>query len=210
MRIWTPANQPCHDNGYLQTAADARARRNRFRFNPLAKVAGLFVPQPLRAVAAARRRCCCDTTPDGVYVDCANQYLPSTYTVTIGGFTGECACANGTFDIPFSYQTVVPMPPETWMYSVWALWFGSDCDPAWRGYMGLAVVCTWNVFSLLWDCHGWGFGIDEGPADEPMDDIATFLVFSRTSCKPTATNAPLTLQTSRCYGSAPYFSIVTD
>ena len=51
MKIWTPkqpAKKPCHANGYLQTAADARAYRDRFQRNPWAKAGSLFVPQPLR------------------------------------------------------------------------------------------------------------------------------------------------------------------
>jgi len=47
MKIWTPKT-PCLKNGYAQSVKDMVEHKNRFRFNPLAKVGSLFVPQPLR------------------------------------------------------------------------------------------------------------------------------------------------------------------
>ena len=63
MKIWTPKKPPCNPRKkHLQTLSDAKAWRNRFRINPLAKLAsGLFVPQPLRF--APGYPCCCDTGP---------------------------------------------------------------------------------------------------------------------------------------------------
>ena len=96
MKIWTPnqnAKQPCHRNGYLQSAADVRTRRNRFRLNPLARVGSILVPQPLR-FAGGRRRCCCG-------IDCLPcTTCPSTvgFAVTLSAFDEvKCPGYNDTF-----------------------------------------------------------------------------------------------------------------
>ncbi len=52
---------PCHKNGYLQSASDARKYRDRFKRNPLAKVADMFVPKPLRM--SPGYPCCCGCNP---------------------------------------------------------------------------------------------------------------------------------------------------
>jgi len=59
MKIWQPKpKQPCHKNGYLQSASDMIAHRNRFQRNPWAKVGSLFVPKPLRM--SPGYPCCCE------------------------------------------------------------------------------------------------------------------------------------------------------
>ncbi len=61
MRIWTPKKRklpPCNPHKkHLQTLSDARAHRNRFRFNPWAKLGSLLVPKPLRLGLGFP--CCC-------------------------------------------------------------------------------------------------------------------------------------------------------
>ncbi len=65
MRIWKPKKPPCNPHKkHLQTLSDAKAWRNRFQRNPMAKLAsGLFVPQPLRM--SPGYPCCCDGFDDG-------------------------------------------------------------------------------------------------------------------------------------------------
>ncbi len=107
MKIWTPKNSnPCHNNGYLQTAADVRAHRNRFRLNPLAKVGSLLVPQPLR-FAGGRRRCCCEEACECLSCSVDRNLLEAT--IVISGF-GNASCnlcgeLNGSWVVPWDISS---------------------------------------------------------------------------------------------------------
>jgi len=75
------AKPPCHGNGWLQTASDARAWRNRFVRNPWAKIGSLFVPQPLGfAGHYPCADCCCE---DCEY--CVDSCAPKEFEVIING-----------------------------------------------------------------------------------------------------------------------------
>ena len=106
---------PCHKNGYLQSASDARKWRDRFKRNPLAKVADMFIPRPLR-MSPGYPRCCdvelasCDNCIDlqyeitlsginnGTSDDCGANYCTTcddyngTYIVTFSEFIDEFHC----------------------------------------------------------------------------------------------------------------------
>ena len=123
MKIWKPTptpKPPCHRNGYLQTASDARAHRNRFRRNPWAKVGSLFVPRLLRM--SPGYPCCCGGI--GECTVCVEGTVPDSYSVTFAGIIdgdseicgdncseGVCLGYNGTFvldyvlDCLFTYET---------------------------------------------------------------------------------------------------------
>ncbi len=106
MRIWTPKKPPCNPRAsHLQSLSDAIAHRNRFRFNPLAKVGSLFVPQPLRF--AGGYPCCCGEC--GV-CECSlsdSETVGCCISVTISGMGGsggdcsvsECANYNDTYTL---------------------------------------------------------------------------------------------------------------
>ena len=96
MRIWHPKNlkQPCHKNGYLQTASDARKHRDRFKLNPLAKIGSLFVPQPLRLLGGLGHGCCCR---GGVYT-CAEVFALLANISEVSVTFSSNAITNGTCD----------------------------------------------------------------------------------------------------------------
>lgn len=77
---------PCHKNGYLQSASDARKWRDRFKRNPLAKVADMFVPKPLRM--SPGYPCCCESwTPGYECTACIEDTIRTQYQVEISGLT---------------------------------------------------------------------------------------------------------------------------
>jgi hypothetical protein len=132
MKIWTPKKQPCHDNRYLQTAADARAHRNRFKFNPLAKVGSLFVPSPLRM--SPGYPCCCQQTVTCNY--CPDGIAPAQIEVVITGFSNDvdctgCGVLNDTFILDYSEVACI------WTYN-----FTMQCDTVnWPGDTSAQVMC---------------------------------------------------------------------
>lgn len=71
---------PCHKNGYLQSASDARKYRDRFKRNPLAKVADMFIPKPLRM--SPGYPCCCGGSEPGLCSYCLNDEAPMEMQVT--------------------------------------------------------------------------------------------------------------------------------
>lgn len=92
-KLWLPGSkQPCLKNGYAQSAKDARQYRDRFRLNPLAKVAGMFVPKPLRGWRWYP--CCCE---GGVPCEaCESGYGPEQFEVVINGLTNDIVCEECT------------------------------------------------------------------------------------------------------------------
>jgi hypothetical protein len=82
---------PCHKNGYLQSASDARKYRDRFKRNPLAKVADMFVPKPLR-MSPGYPCCCGETLVPCACLDAIANYCDSCeeVSVTIGGYSYIC------------------------------------------------------------------------------------------------------------------------
>lgn len=100
MRIWQPKKkQPCHSNGYLQTAADVHRHRNRFLRNPLAK---LFVP-PLLRMSPGYPCCCCEEKVLVVCNYCTDGQSPAQWMVTIAGAT-IVEDGNVTLDINGSHR----------------------------------------------------------------------------------------------------------
>jgi hypothetical protein len=98
-KLWLPgqdSKQPCHKNGYLQSASDARKWRDRFKRNPLAKVADMFVPKPLRM--SPGYPCCCGTcsacgdtiTSDGTVTWFEHSVNESTGEITRNDLSGDC------------------------------------------------------------------------------------------------------------------------
>ena len=103
---------PCHKNGYLQSASDARKWRDRFKRNPLAKVADMFIPRPLRM--SPGYPCCCgggggeglgdDCTPCGV-ANTPRQWLLTISSIDDARYSGdpcyvttdECRDYNGEY-----------------------------------------------------------------------------------------------------------------
>ena len=91
---------PCHKNGYLQSASDARKYRDRFKRNPLAKVADMFIPKPLRM--SPGYPCCCgeEVEPGEPCIKCNSGTTPAQVIATLSGFSGtKCPCSgiNGDF-----------------------------------------------------------------------------------------------------------------
>ncbi len=97
MKIWTPKKPPCNPAAsHLQSLSDARAHRDRFRFNPLAKVGGLFVPAVMKFA--------------GGYPGCCEQFectfcqlgkTPAEMSVEITNMTASCGEGDGTYIAPF-------------------------------------------------------------------------------------------------------------
>lgn len=66
---------------------------------------------------AAHEDCCCgeeEDCPDDIYIE-AN--CNATYTITITGFTGDCACINGTRDVTWEAGD-----PHEWFGSVFGVY----------------------------------------------------------------------------------------
>lgn len=117
---------PCHKNGYLQSASDARKYRDRFKHNPLAKVADMFIPRPLRM--SPGYPCCCggkhwscsclgSTMPDTYRVEIANSgyaELDQIWYIELDGCYGiiptdaSCSCSfgNGCSYLKLEYNDV--------------------------------------------------------------------------------------------------------
>jgi len=113
---------PCHKNGYLQSASDARKYRDRFKRNPLAKVADMFIPKPLRM--SPGYPCCCGETFYEECGYCENGTVPAEWQVTLAGITNglagicgglntceSCDMANDTFVLTHDSEDAC-----TWRY----------------------------------------------------------------------------------------------
>ena len=109
-KLWLPGRkqkQPCLKNGYAQTLKDAREYRDRFRFNPLAKVAGMFVPKPLR-MSPGYPCCCCNASK--ACMGCSNGYASESFQIviagiaTISGGCNDCANLNNTYIVEYEFS----------------------------------------------------------------------------------------------------------
>lgn len=104
---------PCHKNGYLQSAADARRWRDRFKLNPLAKVADMFIPKPLRM--SPGYPCCCEeeSEPGEPCIKCNSGTTPSQVIATFSGFSGtkcDCSSLNSDFVLTQEFDCENPTP----------------------------------------------------------------------------------------------------
>ena len=127
---------PCHKNGYLQSASDARKWRDRFKRNPLAKVADMFIPRPLRAWRWWP--CCCGEPTPTTVCPFFESTLPTTYRVELANASG----ATGVYYLDYYDHE------ENF----------SRCR--WRIDTGLTVcACDYaNVYKSISLTYGWGIG----------------------------------------------------
>ncbi len=102
MKIWKPKKPPCNpQKKHLQTLSDARAWRNRFKLNHLAKLAsGLFVPQLLKM--SPGYPCCCggaDGFPCGTCIlGTVKDEVDVIFDGVVNDRCGECDTEfNGSF-----------------------------------------------------------------------------------------------------------------
>ena len=101
MKIWQPKKQPCHKNGYLQTAYDKRAARKR-----------LWVPKLLRF--APGYPCCCGSPAIEDDCPCGGDTLSSVMKITIAGSN----FVDGTYYLDYdSYYE----DPGNYKYCYWKL-----------------------------------------------------------------------------------------
>ena len=106
---------PCLKNGYAQSFKDMLAHKNRFRYNPLAK---LFVPQPLRM--SPGYPCCCGESCECVCSIFQDSEAPCCIKVTIAGMAegtcGSCISLNKAY---YLHQNA---PNScTWTHLFWAI-----------------------------------------------------------------------------------------
>lgn len=127
MRIWPyKKRSPCHPNRYLQTAADARAHRDRFRLNPWAKVGSLFVPKPLRM--SPGYPCCCGGGDGDPCTYCTTGSSPLQVELELSGFTNDvcgCSAINDTWVL--TQDSPVACLGET-VYCCWGYYTTEFCD----------------------------------------------------------------------------------
>lgn len=103
-KLWLPGRnnkQPCLRDGYLQSRKDMMEYKNRFRFNPLAKVADMFIPRPLRM--SPGYPCCCEPIINE-YCNCSvfdNSQSPCCIKITITDIVedtcGSCSSLNNIY-----------------------------------------------------------------------------------------------------------------
>ncbi len=193
MKIWTPKKKPpCLKNGYAQTFKDMLAYKNRFRFNPLAKVGSLFVPKPLRM--SPGYPCCCG---GGVCDLCVAGTIPSQMQVTFSGLENQVCEECTTFNTEiFVLDYISP-----------CLWGMTDLGVC--SAISLQVLLAdngapWNL--RIWiglkiaPGSDWGWHIPN--LSEPLDcsafnnDVATRYSASGNECYKDTAPAPLAYLTS--------------
>jgi hypothetical protein len=144
---------PCHKNGYLQSASDARKYRDRFKRNPLAKVADMFVPKPMRM--SPGYPCCCEVCTD---FPCGGD-LPDQIELTFDGITNdtcsECIDLNGTyildycpecFNGPYEWRYTASLPCGGSYCYFWILRLGpGDCPARYGAGFNAAFPYGWSV-----------------------------------------------------------------
>jgi len=133
---------PCHKNGYLQSASDARKYRDRFKRNPLAKVADMFIPKPLRM--SPGYPCCCETD-DVICEHCSSGYAPLQFEVTFSNISsGTCeSCTQFNDSFILDYNTY-PNPYCLWVY----LHDICEYQPGW-GQILLAIYADYIQVQLI-------------------------------------------------------------
>lgn len=195
---------PCHKNGYLQSASDARKYRDRFKRNPLAKVADMFIPKPLRM--SPGYPCCCGEDPCLGLCD-SDTLLGTEWAIDVANLSASgtnCECDwNTIYDGVYISDPLEYCGTADVIYGANILNMSCNCTPNscypvpcnYPPQPGTCVQAAWMKFScaintlyvLLTICHGdpWSslsvdFTVDLGDCllrhyDVPIDEAVDSL-----------------------------------
>lgn len=169
---------PCHKNGYLQSASDARKWRDRFKRNPLAKVADMFIPRPLRM--SPGYPCCCGTEGQ-----CTHCNIPDRIQIEISGVTNlscsSCGSLNGTYVLSFTEEV------------------GYECK--WR-YTFSSSICTYTYMEFRHYVNDPRYEIAECRIIKDSTNYISWLCTENTDSNCTCENSSYVINTGAAtYGS---------
>ena len=164
---------PCHKNGYLQSASDARQWRDRFKRNPLAKVADMFVPKPLRM--SPGYPCCCgegEEEPDPICEKCFINTVPDELEVTFTGIgPGSLYCTTDCSNYNTSW-ILSKLDSCSWVYSSQP----GYCPFEFIDFIVASIQSTYFVVSMCFSSGGasggCGFGFTWKVDIEPPLDCS--------------------------------------